>query len=287
MAIFGNTVDRCAADLRKLRDARERLESGLIDEQGRVQQLRGQLGDAELDALLEGEQPAQLREDIATLEASVSGRLAARPRLLERLREAVRALAHARAEVLRQQAAKKEKVLSDYARERTKRLEALQEFTGALWIVDEGSEGAVLHGPGGLQIHTGQRRPFDRGVRMSHEIAELKGQADALEAQATAQTKGGMIVAGTIEELLAMTAENPLAPTRAAVEAWYAETDRRAAGEWQDMYPDGMFRASAGRAVGRETPADRLTSYTLAWNADGGIDCRGSGSVNRLAPLSA
>ena len=295
MALFNNAVDRCTAELRKLRDARERLGSGLIDDQARLQQLRGQLADAELASVMDEESNGPPREEIAALEVRIAGRRAAQPKLLERIREAMKALAHARANVLRQQVTKKEEMLADYRRERAKRLEALQEFTGARWIVDESAD-EVLLSRGGLEIHMGPRRPLDRGVLMAHEIAELKNRADTMEAQAAARTKGEAVAATTLEELLTAAAENPLAPSRGAIEAWYAEANRLATDEWRQMYPDGLFRADfvrggrldrPGLAIGTATPADRITNYTLAWDEDGEIDRSRSGFTNRLAPLPA
>jgi hypothetical protein len=284
MALIPNAIDRAARELEKLQAARVKLEEELVTDEARSRQFREQFAELELAALL-GEGPAPVRTDIVELELQVAGKKKAFPLLMLRMRGAVKALASARAESLRQKAGKRQTELSKYAAERQRLLDALESWTACRWLVDTRPEGEVLIGAAGQEIAPGKAAPLDKGVLAAREIDDLKRQADAIEAAALEEIRGGIVAGSTLEELLQQTAEHPLAPSAKAIEAWHTENDWRAAGEWAREYPEGRFMASTGPGAGTLTPATRLTTYALAWTSDATIDPARSGATSRLAPL--
>jgi len=227
---------------------------------------------------------------VGALEATIAAKKAARPKLLSKLRAAIRALAHERAEVLRKQVTKKQKELSDYAEERAKLLNALEQLTGACWLVDLSYSGPTLLS-GHAQMRTGAPSPADRGVLLSGEIDDLRRQASNIEAEAVAACEGGAVSGGTLEELLAAIERHPLAPLPSAVRAWFQQTEAREAARWGEQFPDGMFRAPGGALAGLgaghtvATPAPRETAYTMVWGPDAVIDRSKSAAVSSLGPL--
>jgi len=223
--ILQSAVDKVAGELTKLQKARVELEQGLIADEARLVEQRAQAADVELAALLD-EVPAQESgslpvpkippPNVAALEAILEARRRALPKLLERLRTSIKTLAHERAAVLQKQVTKKQKELSDYAEERSRRLKALEEFTGARFLVDLSYSGPTLLS-GHAQMRTGAPSPADRGVLLSGEIDDLRRQASNIEAEAVAACEGGAVSGGTLEELLAAIERHPLAPLPSAV----------------------------------------------------------------------
>jgi hypothetical protein len=115
--------------------------------------------------------------------------------------------------------------------------------------------------------------PMPRALAMETEIKQRLAEAQRIEDQAADASKGGRISGGNLAELLAV-CDNVelLAPTRAAIEAWYAETTRRA---------DVSWRATLLDYPGSSAKPGRDTLYNLAWDADGRIDPKASGFTNR------
>ena len=292
MKILQNAVEKAAAELAKLQKARVELERGLIADEARLVEQRAQAADVELAALLD-EVPAQEsgslpvpkipRPNVAALEAIIEARRRARPKLLERLRTSIKALAHERAEVLRKQAAKKRLDLDEYAAERARRLKALEEFTGARWLVDVSFSGATLLGA--VSIRTGAPAPADKGVLLSAEIDDLKRQAADIEAAAAGACEGGALAGDSLEALLSDAEKRPLGPLPSAIQRWFEETEARETTAWEQQYPEGLFRAPTGSGEWAATPATRQTAYTLVWDRDGAIDRKRSGAVSSLGPL--
>jgi hypothetical protein len=283
MSILPNASDKAAAELTKLQAARILLEEQLASDEARLQEWRAQAAELELAALLdEGEAPA--RPDVGALEATIAAKKAARPKLLSKLREAIRGVAHVKAEALRRETARKQKTLDVYAAERQKLLAALEAFTGARWLVDQSREGPTLLG-GAVSIRTGEPAPVDKGVLLSAEVADLMQRAADIESEAARACEGGAVSGSTLEELLTAVSVHPLGPLPSAVRAWFSETEGREAAQWQNQFPDGIFRAGGGGAHTVATPATRQTAFTLTWNRDGVIDRSRSGGVSSLAPL--
>jgi hypothetical protein len=271
MSLILTEENKCLATLRKLQVARHTLETEAITEEGRLQELHGQLGDAEADALLGGGDAGEIRREIAALEAKAAGRDAARPRLLLRIREALKDLARAKAAPLREKARKLQAKLDAHLAERAKLLAALRDFSGCDWHI----AAMPILAPGQVYAPGDPLKypPAPHSARMEGEIKTLLAQAGRLEDQAADASKGGRISGGNLAELLAV-CDNVelLAPTRSSIEAWYAETTRRA---------DVSWRATLLDYPGSQAKPGRETLYNLAWDADGRIDPKASGFTNR------
>jgi hypothetical protein len=79
---FGTSTERCLSELRKLQQARGRLEAEVTADRARLDQLRASLADEELASLLDGEDAELLRREIGDLERRIAGRLQAKPKLI-------------------------------------------------------------------------------------------------------------------------------------------------------------------------------------------------------------
>src|SRR5208283_2620044 len=141
----------------------------------------------------------------------------------------------------------------------------LEAFTGARWLVDQSREGPTLLG-GAVSIRTGEPAPVDKGVLLSAEVADLMQRAADIESEAARACEGGAVSGSTLEELLTAVSVHPLGPLPSAVRAWFSETEGREAAQWQNQFPDGIFRPSAGSGIRLETTATRMTVYTLVFD---------------------
>jgi hypothetical protein len=108
----------------------------------------------------------------------------------------------------------------------------------------------------------------------------LHRKAEAAEARAKQATEGGQVAGENLESLLAVCADvERLAPTEAAVRAWFEQASAKAEAEWAATALD---YAGVNTSDGRFQPApDHDTVYTLAWNTDGVIDLARSTAKNR------
>jgi hypothetical protein len=236
---FNHGIFNSAPDLRRFQEVRDRLEAALLDDQAKLAELRGGIADSELSALVDGSDPAPLRQDIAALEQGLTAKRAALPKLQEKIREGIRAQAHAAAEVIRKEASKKERELETYAKERGQLIEALQSFTGCRWQVEAWDSRMPFLTAGAVPTFPG----VDRGVALSAEIRAMRSRADSIEEQAGRDMEGGQCAGRSLEELLSKTAPFPLAPARARIEFWFLAEEVRAIEQHQREYPDGMFYA--------------------------------------------
>jgi hypothetical protein len=270
MPLIPSEESKCATALAKLQAARAKLEAEAITDQGRLEGLRAQQGDAELSALLEGADVTPIRREISDMQIKTAGRAAALPVLLEKIRSAMKDLARAKAAAIRAKAAKLQAKLDAHLAERGKLLEALQEFSGCRWHIDMRPIMApgTAFAPGDPLKYP----PMPRALAMETEIKQRLAEAQRIEDQAADASKGGRISGANLAELLAV-CDNVelLAPTRASIEAWYTEATRRADVSWRATLLDYPGQVKPGREV----------LYNLAWDADGNIDPRESRAVNR------
>ena len=129
MSLIQSEENKCLSTLRKLQDARAKLETEALADEAKLRELRASLGAAELSALLEGADAGPVRRQIADLEAKLAGSEAARPQLLTRIRAAIIALGQARAEPVRKQAAKLQKEYEVHVAETARLLKTLEDRT--------------------------------------------------------------------------------------------------------------------------------------------------------------
>jgi hypothetical protein len=120
-----------------------------------------------------------LRPQIVHLETALAGRAAARPKLMEKLRGAIRQVARERAEVLRKEAAKLQVKFEAHRAAVAQLLSSLKELDGCdfgprLPVPDAASPGFP---------EAAWRRSFEPGpvtLRLQGEIADLHRQAAAI-----------------------------------------------------------------------------------------------------------
>jgi hypothetical protein len=271
MPLIANEESKCAAALEKLQAARAKLEAEAITDQGRLEELHAKQGDAELSALLEGADVTPIRREIADLEAKAAGRDAARPRLLLRIRDTMKLLAHLRAEAIREKARKLQVKLDAHLAERGKLLTALQEFSGATWEIRV--QPILAPGQAFAPGDPLKYPPAPHSVRMEADIRQKLAEAQRIEDQAADASKGGHISGANLEELLAGCNDaERLSPTKAAIEAWFQAATRLAEAAWSDVLLD---------YPGSQAKPGREVLYNLAWDSNGNIDARESRAVNR------
>src|SRR5262245_56311698 len=118
MAMFGNSTDKAAAELRKLVEARSKLEGRAVAMAAELRELQAtatEVAIAALDGGAEALQAKQARYRAETLRDELASFPTLRKELSRRIREAIQFVAKARADVLRRDVTKKEKALGEYA----------------------------------------------------------------------------------------------------------------------------------------------------------------------------
>jgi hypothetical protein len=272
MGILQTPIERIVSELARLQKARGELEAGVIEDRAKLCKLRSTLGDVELAALLEGGDSGKVRSEIYSLDVRIEGRNAARPKLLERIREALRALGHERAEVKRAEAQKLRIKLDEHQVAVAKLLRNLEDAAGHLYV-------PALHGPlagGALYAEIDlPRLPPSIAETMEAEIHRLRAEADRIEKTAIQSSQGGH-VNGRLVDLLAVSANVELiGPTKGAIEAWAVEATARADAEWANVLLDYSKPTEI-------KPVPEL-AYNLVWDATGAIDLTKSQAMNRGA----
>jgi hypothetical protein len=272
MGILQTPIERIVSELARLQKARGELEAGVIEDRAKLTELRSTLGDVELAALLEGGDSGKVRSEIYSLDVRIEGRNAARPKLLERIREALRALGHERAEVKRAEAQKLRIKLGEHLAAVAKLQKSLEDAAGTLYI-------PALHAPlvaGALYVENDlPRLPLSIAQNMEAEIHRRRAEADRIEKTAIQSSQGGH-VSGTLADLLAVSANVELiGPTKGAIEAWAVEATARADAEWANVLLDYSNPTEV-------KPVPEL-AYNLAWDATGAIDPKQSQAMNRQA----
>ncbi len=267
---MANPIDRSVSELRKLQAARNTLETEAAEDQARLAELRSKLGDVELAALLDGDDSGPIRREIINLETKLAGRAAARPKLLQKIREALRALGHERAAVKRKEAEKLRGKLAEHQAETARLKKALEDQEGirydmATWPII----------PPGLVFAQGEIPPLPPsiGMRMEAQISELLAEAARIEAAAEQATQGGRISGSTLADLLAVCDNvEMIPPTRASIEGWYHEGSARADIAWATTLED---------FPGGQVKPVRELFCVLVWDSSGLIDRAQSQAVNR------
>lgn len=271
MALFRNSVDNAAGELTRLRQARERIEVEDRRDSGRLGELRGKLPEAELTDLLEGrpdsgefslDGAAGIRAEVFALESAMESRGRTRPVLMERIRAAMKDVAHQRAQELRKRAAELGKKLASHEARTSELLKQLEEHSGAAWQM----RGPMLLPTGHIVEQPAVAVP--RSAIMRSEIAGLNAEANRIEAQAVTDTQGGRVTGDSLDTLLVAAADRPLAPTETAIRTWHAKVRAAVDRAWVTAHP-----------VGRPAPL-RETRFILSWTGNGEIDVANSAGEN-------
>jgi hypothetical protein len=274
-------IDTAVNEIKKLQSARARLEYDLITDQAALEKLRSGLAEAEVSALLDGGDTSEMRSQTAALETRIAGRQAARAPLLARIREAIKAVAHVRAEALRKEAAPLQSDLEKHLARTAELLKALEQHAGQRY-----SPGMVIPmlAPRTYMDPVPVEVPKSR--LMEAKINELLAAADRIESAAADTGRGGHVEATDLDGLLAVCDNiEAIAPTRQATKAWFREVQARADREWQRTLDNALLAPSL--SVGHLTvvpPARSDVWYELHWDSAGNIDLAASNATNRRNP---
>ncbi len=282
MALLSNPIDKAAAELGKLRSARERLECQQTADRAKLTELRAAQGDAEVAELL-GTRPSKEPHTLATLvgdarsiqfeimeiEARIQGRSVATPKLLARIREALKVHARARAEVLLKQAAKLREKYDAHQAETARLLTALQAHAGCPYEMRL----LLTPPPGSVFVPHALPQIVPKYRQMEVEINKLLNEAAAIEAQAEKQGQGGTVTGLSFDDIVKAIGDNPMAPTIAEVTAWHVEALERSRNEWEQ---------GIGATInGARPPYDPDWFFSLTWSAEAVIDRQKSTCINR------
>jgi hypothetical protein len=259
MALLTNPIERSVSELRKLQAARNTLEAAVIANCEKLARLRSELGDVELAALLDGGDSKPTRRAIVELETDIDGHNAARPKLLNKIRAAIKVVAHERAETVRGKARKLTDKLAEHDTAVLKLKSALEAAAGCRY------EQSVYRpvAPGQLfSPHDIPREAPSIAQRIQAEIDALLVEARRIEQAGERAERGGQKIAPTLDELLAITDDiETLAPTRGQIETWAAEAMAKADAAWQHQLLDFPERIKPERTV----------QFRLEWDRDGVI----------------
>lgn len=274
-------VDRAKLELAKLIVARTQMESDDAKDVIRLAELRSEETDSELEFVINGVEPTELRLELHRLQEAIRKRVLVRPKLLDRIRAAVIAVAHAEADVIRSQAKKKEAALDKHLAKEAELRRALEEYEGCRYVRDltpRDHAGMPMFGPlDGAAV----RVPQSKTLALRAEIDQLLMQAEQIEANAKHGLRGGSVSGHSLAELLTAIADKPLAPTAAEVEAWFSAADREAAADFEREFPRSVFRAEAGLLNTSVGQVSRVTEFTMAWDLESRIDRAASHWANR------
>jgi hypothetical protein len=270
MRMFGKETEKAQAELNRLREARNRLESELQSDTDRVSSLRAGLGGAELAALLEGGDTAELRREIVDLDTKIAGRMGARLPLIAKLHEAIKDVAAARARAIRKEAARLKSEFDAHARKTGELLSALEQHAGIKFVMS--FQPAVV--PGAAFIPGELPRPVPKAAIMSAEIQRLLQEAVRIEDQARYACEGGRVTGSSLDELLAATADAAASPVRTVIERWVSEATARTEAEWSHRW---------SLTETRLIPQTAGLTYQLSWNSGGEIDQQQSTAAVRIA----
>lgn len=259
MGLLTNPIERSVSELRKLQGARHKLESEALLDTEQIAELRGDLADAEVSALLDGGDTKELRREIRDLEVKLEGLQAARPKLCERIRQALRSLAHERAEELRGRA---KKLGDELAKHEAKVAELKQQLETAAGCRFEQAVFAIVPGVTYMANNL-PREGASIAERMRAEIAQLEEEAKRIEQRAEQASRGGQVRFESFDELLKVADDiERIAPTKPAIEAWLKVASERAEAAWQQRLLDFPERIKP----------ERVMAYLLVWDGNGCID---------------
>lgn len=268
MALFGNGVDKATAEVRKLRDARvsfEEKELAAREEAASIERL-SQSG--ALESLLDPGNDAmaglmsQRRKRSAVLNDELTSLALARPQVLKRLEEALRAVNVARANDLRKQAEKLQRELSTHQAE-SDRLRLLLETHEECGFIPDFTRATVqpTSNRGEGVMEESFRIPHQtKGQTLFNRIAGLEAEAKAIEARMV-NAGGAVVDKPTLEELLqAVAGIEDIAPSERTIRAWAVTAFADAEREWKKLatnFPGEVL--------------ERDLSITLQWGPNGAI----------------
>jgi hypothetical protein len=288
MALFGNSVDRRAAELRKLVEGRAAMEARMRTASKEVSELREFSADLTLDEFLVSDSGTlatsckKRRERITVLEAELEGLQGARKALLGRIARAVLALAAAEAEAKRSQANKLEAELAKHVARRDEILKQAEELEGGgVQFVRADESMRRFAGPLDPVMVIGQvpQSAFSKAEALAAEIRALNTAADRIEEQASREIAGGQASGDSADELGAACAAHPLGPSEFEIRRWADLVIARANAEWARK--EGTWMPAVDRVGPR---------FTMVWR-DSVIDEAKSIAVNshrsRPVPISS
>lgn len=272
MALFKNGLEKASAELARLREARVQLDERAEKARAELLQLRSQLPTVELAVMLEPSSKslatngrARLRELEDELETCKS----IQPALIDKLRDAMRAVNVAKAEDVRKRAVALEKQLSAHKAKSDELRLALEAHEGCAFS-PEVKQVANDSGERGWQY------AVSTSMRLANQIAALHSEAVAIENKKLA---GGGAGVETLDELLQAVATDPdtIPPLPSAIRVWFAGAFAEAEADFRRGDYGSDFPSLASFPVEQ--------SISLSWD-ENGVILPGSAVRLRLAPIN-
>ena len=271
----GGDVRKAQAEILRLETARAALDRHAGEVRAELAQLTASLGAADLESFLEtggaaGEQRVRIH-DLALEESGAAGALAA---LFPRLLGAHKALYAAQGADLRRRASDLQEKLDKHLRRRDELLQPLQDHEQCKFVSEAEKDAEVallMRSVPGLAASRPMRISPTVSQRLGSEINALLRKAATLEARVPPSK--GSVAGVTLAELLAG-ADDPeaIAPSRAAVEAWFHQASAAAERSW--------YLANGGD--GNRGIPPRECAFQIVWTM-GQIDWQKSGFTNMPA----
>jgi hypothetical protein len=181
---------------------------------------------------------------------------------------------------MRGQAAKLQEALGKHIAKADELRTALEEHEQASYLPDLRPRGDRGINAAGGEVPLGPQQPprWPKSMRLAEEIRLMLSRAAALDSRPV--NAGGSISGSDLDELLASIPADSIAPTEAAIRAWFASATARAEAEWERYCCEDFARG--------EAPAAHTIAYQLVWGPGGVIDERRSRAVpdqvRELAP---
>lgn len=277
-------ITKTMSELKKLQTARRTLEDVYAADQAKIAELKGTLADVELAALLDGGDSGKVRAEIYACQVRMEGLEAARPKLLAKIRECLRALGRERAKVKFSEADKLAGKLATHAAEVDRARVALEELAGCPFA-------QAMHPelPAG-KVYAMTELPYcgpSIAQRMAAEVAGLRTAAAQIERTALDASRGGRVEGSTLAELLAVCDDvERIAPTRSAVQTWLESATAAAEARWREHLTN--------YSGAQETKPVGALVIAMVWDGDGQLDVaksradiRGQVPDNRRAAVEA
>ncbi len=285
MPLFKNGLETAVAEVKRLREARSKLEEREQSDHEELERLRASLPELALMAALDEEPEAPeipglprgvfhgargASSKMSMLRSSIEQCQAAMTALFPRLDAAMKAVQIARASEIRKKIAKLQTDLAAHRAQSEKLLTALQNHESALYAPTPMMLVGEIAGPA-LPMPMPN---VTRTAKLQQEIAKLEDEADVIE-QRQVNIGGSANDASNFEELLHAIEQvddtTTIPPTRRAVEAFYREAFARADAEW-----NGTGRVRGDREPGAAELSGledyRTLQISLIWKKDGVID---------------
>lgn len=218
MSILRSAVDNAQAAIEKLVATRRKLDAEALKASEELAALRSVSADAVLDEISAGGKPGAARKRIQEIEGELTDLVTARRACCLRISKAILELGHAKAEAKRDEAKPIQAELAKYNAECERLLGLLRQHTGIEWGPVE--PWAMVWSAPGLLPDRGKPK-LARGTELQIQIGNLNQEAARIEEAAREKANGGRVLAsGSLAELLAAIAPEPLAPVASDVTAW-------------------------------------------------------------------